>query len=76
MVDKKETSATDKAKSKAYTAATARLRALHSDEFRSILAEEYATRGLEYKARPTAREKAEIQMKALLAEYPDLRTQI
>jgi hypothetical protein len=61
-----------KLKAQAYGAAEARLRKAHPEEFEQYRAEEYAARGLTYTRRATAREKAEAQIKALLAEYPDL----
>lgn len=52
-------------RAKAYTAATSALRSAHADEFRALLAAEYAARGLEVKVRKSpdeiAAEKAALE---------------
>jgi hypothetical protein len=56
----------------AYQAATRRLRDEQRAEFNRIYAEEASTRGVEWKPKPTAEEKAAQQMADLLAKFPHL----
>lgn len=68
------TSADDKEKalSAARSAAAARLREAHREEFEGYLVDEAKQRGVEWKPRKTAKQRAEEQFQALLAEFPDL----
>lgn len=59
-------------KRKAYQNAESRLRAAHQAEFEAFREEECAALGVPYTRRLSARERAAVQMKALLAEYPDI----
>lgn len=61
---------------KAYGAATARLREGHREEFDRLYVEEAKKLGVDYKPKPTAEQKAEEQLRALLAEHPGLRSKI
>lgn len=56
----------------AYSAATARLRDAHRDDFNALLKEEMASRGIEWAPRPTEEQKAEREVAELFAKYPDL----
>lgn len=60
-------------RTKAYSAAIKRLREAHRDEFERYLADECAARGVEYKRRLSAEEKAEKTIETLLSEHPELR---
>lgn len=61
---------------KAYGAATARLREEHRDEFEKFYVEEAKALGVDYKPKPTPEQKAEEEMKALLQQFPHLREKI
>ena len=58
-----------KAKAEARTAAEKRLRDLHPDEFRRLMVEEHAERGVEYTPRLTAKERAEREIERLAREH-------
>jgi hypothetical protein len=60
-------------RSKAYSAATARLREGHRQEFDGYLTEEMAKFGLVYTPKPTEAEKAEQEIRKLLSLHPELR---
>jgi hypothetical protein len=60
-------------RSKAYSAATARLREGHRQEFDGYLTEEMAKFGLVYTPKPTEAEKAKSEIEKLLALHPELR---
>ena len=60
-------------RSEARTAASKRLRDIHSRDWNQFLAEEMATRGIEWRPRLNATEKAAEEIRRLLAEHPDLR---
>lgn len=69
--DKVETD--DKAlRREAYSKATSRLREENRDKFNALVQEEMSARGIEWKPRPTEVEKAEAQMRDLLAAHPEL----
>lgn len=59
----------------AYTKANTALREKHRDEFETLYQSEAQALGVDYKPRPTAEQKAEEQMAAILNEYPHLREQ-
>ena len=58
----------------AWSAAEQRLREKYSDEFKALVNEEAATRGVTYVFRKTEEEKAREQYVKLLAQFPDLAT--
>ena len=62
-----------RAKQQARDAATRRLIETHEDEFRTLMREEHEARGVEYKPRLTAEERARQQVLDLFAEYPHLK---
>jgi hypothetical protein len=66
----------DALKREAYSAATARIRESHKDEFRGLVQEEAAKRGVTYEFRKSAEEKAAEQLADLLAKFPDLATKV
>lgn len=59
-------------KRESYTAAEARLKAAHLDEFKDLVREEATKRGVTYTFRKTEEEKAREQYEALLAKFPGL----
>lgn len=61
---------------KAYSAATAKVRDAHRDEFNAFMVEEAKALGVDWKPKPTEEEKAKAQLDALLAEHPHLREQM
>lgn len=61
---------------RAYAAGEKRLREAHRDEFLQYVQQEAAALGVEYKPRPTATEKAQAKLEALLSEHPELREQL
>lgn len=60
----------------AYSAAEARLRENHLDEFKALVNEEAASRGVTYVFRMTDEERAAQQLRDLLAKYPGLGQQV
>lgn len=60
-------------RSKAYSAATTRLRTAHRPEFDKYLGEEMAKVGLEYQPRPSEAQKARAEIERLLETFPELR---
>ena len=62
----------DKDRRTAYGRAQKALRERFAEEFTALYEQECETLGVPFQRRLTPREKAEAQMKALLAEYPDL----
>jgi len=56
----------------AYSAAEKRLREENRDRFNALMAEEAQARGVDWKPRPTAEEKAQAELDRLLAEHPAL----
>jgi hypothetical protein len=60
----------------AYSAAEARLREAHHDEFRALVKEEADARGVTYVFRKTDEERAAEQLTKLLAEHPNLRDRV
>ena len=77
----------DSAPNRRHTEAPRRLREAHREEFQEILTKVWAEDGLEYTPRLTAEERAEIEadqrrqkakarMEKLLAEFPDLVTEV
>lgn len=81
MATKKTTEATeveqvrDTRMSAARSAAATRLRDAHLDEYNQFVVEEATARGLEWKPRPTAEQKAAADLAALLEAHPHLREQ-
>lgn len=61
---------------RAYAAGEKRLREAHRDEFLQYVQQEATALGVEYKPRPTAAEKAQAKLEALLTEHPELRAQL
>ena len=72
MTDTTKTEAT--LKREAYGAATTRLREQRRDDFNALLVEENASRGIDWKPKPTEEQKAAEQFAQLLAAYPNLAT--
>jgi len=60
----------------AYTAAGARLRDAHHDEFIKYQIDECDKRGVEWKPRESAEQKAEAEFDRLLQQYPYLRDRL
>lgn len=56
----------------AYGAAMSRLRKAYPDEFNVLRMEEAKKRGLEWKPKPSEKEKARQQLALLLRDYPEL----
>jgi hypothetical protein len=73
MTETANTEDTSTNRSKAYSAATARLREAHRTEFDTYLTEEMGKFGLVYKPKPTEAQKAEAEIRRLLAAHPELR---
>lgn len=71
-----ETEDTAKLQRKAYTNATTLLREEHRKRFEELREQESQKLGVPYKRRPTASEKAEEKLRALLAEHPELRERV
>lgn len=57
---------------KAYAAANAKLREKHLDEFNGYYQDEARQRGEEWTPKPTPKQKAEAELKALISQFPDL----
>lgn len=64
---------TSKARNKVYYAARAELIENHQDEYRKLLEKHAEEAGVTLTLRKSPAEKAEEQMKKLLAEHPELR---
>lgn len=62
-------------RAEARTAASKRLREIHSGDWNQFLAEEMSTRGIEWQPRLNPTQKAAEEIKRLLAEHPDLRSE-
>jgi hypothetical protein len=60
-------------RSKAYSAATSRLREANRDEFDGYLSEEYAKYGIVFNPKPSEVAKARAEIERLLAAHPELR---
>lgn len=60
----------------AYSAAETRLRERYPDEFKALVNEEAAARGVTYVFRLTEEERAAQQLRELLAKYPGLGEQV
>ena len=60
----------------AYTAAGARLRGAHHDEFIGYQIEECKARGLDWKPRETPEQRASSEFDRLLTEFPFLRDRL
>ena len=58
----------------AYSAAETRLREKYADEFKALVNEEAANRGVTYTFRKTEEERAREKYAELLAQFPDLAT--
>ena len=63
-------------KREAYSAAETRLRNEYQERFRELVIDEASKRGVTYTFKKTPEEKAAEQMKALLEQFPDLRSQV
>jgi hypothetical protein len=61
---------------KAYGSATQKLREAHRDEFDTLYEQDAKALGVDYKRKPSAEEKAEADLKALLEAHPGLRDKI
>jgi hypothetical protein len=61
---------------KAYSAATAKVRDAHRDEFNAFMVEEAKALGVDWKPKQTDEEKAAAKLQAILAEHPHLREQM
>ena len=59
-----------------YTAAGARLRGAHHDEFIKYQIEECKARGLDWKPRETPEQRASAEFDRLLVDYPFLRDRL
>lgn len=59
----------------AYTQANTALREKYRDEFERLYQEKAEALGVDYKPRPTAEQRAQEQMEAILNDYPHLREQ-
>jgi hypothetical protein len=66
----------DSLQREAYGAATKRIREDNRSTFNLYMQEEMKARGLEWAPKPTAEEKAEAQLQAILAEHPGLAARI
>jgi hypothetical protein len=67
----------DKAIRSAYAVATKRLRETHLDEFRTFQKEELAKSGItDWEPAPTAKEKAQAELAALLDANPELESDL
>ena len=60
----------------AYTAAGARLREAHHDEFIKYQVEEAKARGVDWKPRETPEQRASSEFDRLLVDYPFLRDRL
>lgn len=60
----------------AYGAATTRLREARREEFDSLYVQEAQARGVDYKPKPTAEQKAEAELAELLEKFPHLRDKV
>lgn len=60
----------------AYSAAETRLREKYADEFKALVNEEAASRGVTYTFRKTEEERAAATLADLLAKHPNLRGQV
>lgn len=74
--DNPEQARIDKERRAAYADAQKALRLAHPEEFLAAYEAACNERGVPFKRRLTARERAEEQMKALVAQYPDLVTEV
>lgn len=61
---------------KAYSAATARVRDAHREEFNAFMKEEAKALGVDWSPKPTDEEKAKATLDALLAQHPHLRSEM
>jgi hypothetical protein len=61
---------------KAYSAATARIREAHREEFNVFMKEEAKKAGIDWNPKPTDEEKAKATLDALLAQHPGLRAEM
>lgn len=66
----------DKALKQAYSAATSALRKAHQDEFNEAYKNEAAARGFEVALRPSAEERARLQVQEILASHPEIKKQL
>lgn len=62
--------------SEARNAAQSRLNEKHRRELNELITEEAKKRGITWKPKPTAEEKAEAEAKALLEQFPHLRERL
>jgi hypothetical protein len=68
--------AKDKAMSAARSAAAAKLREKHLDEYNTLLTAEAKERGVDWKPRPTAEQRAAEEMERLLQQFPELAERV
>lgn len=66
----------NKALTKAYGNATARLRKAHQDEFDAFYTEEAASLGETWKPKPKPRDAAKSKVEELLQEFPELKDEL
>lgn len=59
-------------KSEAYQAAATRLKAKYPDDYRAMVAAEMTARGVEWKPRATAEDRAKEKLHAIYREFPHL----
>jgi len=74
--DQAAQAARDKALSKAYGKATQQLKEAHRDEFNALYQKAAADEGVEWSPRLSPEQKAEAEVKRLLAEYPGLSQRV
>lgn len=60
----------------AYNAAEQSLKMQYQSEFRALVQEEAAKRGVTYEFRKTAAEKAAVKLQEILSQFPELREQV
>lgn len=57
-------------------AATQKLKASHVDEFNEFKIAEMKARGIDWKPKPTEKEKAAEQLRLILAQHPELASEV
>lgn len=72
MAETSDTQPTQALRNKLYTEAQAELRERHEEEFISLISARYAEHGLQYRRRLSDEQKAEKQIRDLLAAHPGL----
>ena len=71
-----ETESTDATMQKARSAALARIREENRDRYNEILVEEAKALGIDWKPRPSAKDRARQKLQQLLAENPELKDEL